>query len=87
MIACGPARFVQSIHGPIRKATSVKQISFCVIVVLALPYWQGPSFNTMTYLCLHEHVADCMCGHIDNVRIFFLERNHKSGYLREYDCF
>ena len=25
----------------------------------------------MTYLCLHERVADCMCGHIDDVLIFF----------------
>ena len=25
----------------------------------------------MTYLCLHERVTDCMCGHIDDVLIFF----------------
>ena len=36
-------------------------------------------------MCLYERVADCICGHIDDVWIFFLERNHRSGYLREYD--
>ena len=34
----------------------------------------------MTYLCLHERVADCMCGHIDDVLIFF----YFSRYLLEY---
>ena len=81
MWACCPTRFVQSIHalhGPTRKTASAKQISLSVIVVLVLPkkklsYWQEPSLNrpTMTYLCLHERVADCMCGHIDDVLIFF----------------
>ena len=69
---------------------SVKRISLSVIVVLALPqkfftYWQEHSLNTIMYVCLHEHVTDCMCGHIYDARVcfFFLERNHKSVYLRE----
>ena len=35
----------------------------------------------MTYLCLHERVADCMCGHIDDVLIFFLFRDIYSNVI------
>ena len=39
------------------------------------------SLNTITYVCLHERVADCMCWHIYDARVCFFLKETTNRFI------